>query len=46
VETKRNSDKKRKLEIDLREKDKRDKEAKKGLDYGENYSSNVAMFLS
>jgi hypothetical protein len=41
----KNNDKKGKLEINLREKDKRDREAKKGLDFGENYTSNVAMFF-
>ncbi len=41
----RNNDKKGKFEINLREKDKRDREANKGLDFGKNYSNNIAMFF-
>jgi hypothetical protein len=40
----RNNDKKGKLEIDLKEKEKRYKKAKKGLDFKEN-CNNVAMFF-
>ncbi len=41
---KRKSDRERKLETYLKEKEEKEK-GKSGLDYGENYNSNVTMFF-